>query len=78
MEKKRGLLPTARETFSHMMWTSRRGICKKESKEKPLLKVGDFNCCYLDISANHTKQFLEANNFPQLIREPTHQVVSVA
>jgi hypothetical protein len=43
-----------------------------ESKEKPLLIVGDFNFCYLDSSANPTKQFLEANNFSQLIREPTH------
>ena len=47
-------------------------IKEMEPKEKSLLVVGDFNFCYLDSSPNPTKQFLEANNFSQLIREPTH------
>ena len=47
-------------------------IKQMESKSKPLLVIGDFNFCYLDSSSNPTKHFLEANNFSQLIREPTH------
>ena len=43
-----------------------------EDREKPLLVLGDFNFCYMDSSSNPTKQFLEANNFSQLIKEPTH------
>ena len=41
-------------------------------KEKSLLVLGDFNFCYMDSSSNLTKQFLETNNYTQLIKEPTH------
>ena len=43
-----------------------------ETQGKPLLVVGDFNFCYLDSSTNQTKHFLEANNFSQRIKTPTH------
>ena len=43
-----------------------------KSGDKPQLVVGDFNFCYLDSSFNSTKHFLEAQNFSQLITEPTH------
>ena len=42
------------------------------SEGKPLLIIGDFNFCYLTNKNNRTKQHLEANNFLQLISEPTH------
>jgi exonuclease III len=47
-------------------------IKEMKIQEKPLLVVGNFNFCYLDGSANSTKHFLKANNFSQLIKEPTH------
>jgi exonuclease III len=47
-------------------------IKQMETIKKPLLVVGDFNFCYLESSPNPTKHFLVANNFSQLIREPTH------
>ena len=42
------------------------------SEEKPQLIIGDFNHCYLNKASNSTRNFLEINNFRQLIMEPTH------
>jgi hypothetical protein len=49
--------------------------CKIEfltDHEKPELIIGDFNLCYLDKSPSAVKQYLEGNQFQQLIDEPTH------
>ena len=42
------------------------------SEGKPLLIIGDLNCCYLKSKYNRTKQHLKAKHFLQLINEPTH------
>ena len=39
---------------------------------KPVLILGDFNFCDMDSSSNLTKQFMNENNFIQLIHDPTH------
>ena len=43
-----------------------------ENTKIPQLVIGDFNFCYLEKTTNPTRSFLEALNYKQLIREPTH------
>ena len=42
------------------------------SKEKPLLVIGDFNFCFKENSWNSTKKYLRERSFTQIISEPTH------
>ena len=40
--------------------------------DKPLLVIGDFNYCFMDDSSNPTRQYLQDQDFIQLIKQPTH------
>ena len=43
-----------------------------QTKNKPLLLIGDFNFCYRDEKSNPSKKYLSTQDFIQLIDEPTH------
>ena len=43
-----------------------------QSKDKPLLLIGDFNFCYRDQKSNPSKKYFAKQDFIQLIDEPTH------
>ena len=42
------------------------------SREKPLLVIGDFNFCFKEKSSNAVNKYLQQNYFSQLIEDPTH------
>ena len=43
-----------------------------DSKDKPLLVIGDMNFCFLTSGMNTTKRLLKSKQFTQIIMEPTH------
>ena len=43
-----------------------------DTKDRPLLVIGDFNFCFLTSNNNQTKHFLLKKRFTQMINEPTH------
>ena len=62
------------------LYRSQSGDCNKLNEHidlmttdgKPVLVLGDFNFCFFSNKNSRMKQHLEAKNFSQLIREPTH------
>ena len=43
-----------------------------DSKNKPVMVIGDMNFCFLASGMNQTKQFFRSKQFAQIVNEPTH------
>ena len=49
-----------------------KAIHQMTEGKRPILVIGDFNISYLGTSENLTKNYMNENNFKQMINEPTH------